>query len=427
MAHDDNKGPLEKILTATIDGLAKGDLSGLNDAITSSVESVLDSVEDTVLKAGDVKTKGKAKPLSSVSGTAEYTGQTKARQEYLNRKREEARKKAEEERISKQQVLEKKRAEASVRTIKAPFREIGSVSSVLNMVFGGVGAGIFGITTIIEFIGFINGGASALFAFVSSGVICAASAALIAVGNSQKKRLKRAKRIALLCGDKMYMPIDELAAALNTPSRRLTSDVKTMLKKGFFPEGHIDSDKTTLMLKDSVYDEYLRVSKERRLIESDKGIIDTTAREVDSAQDESRAELDAIIREGEEYINRLSSLNDDIPGEVISNKLDRLEGLLKDIFACLKKHPEQRSRMHEVMNYYLPTVLKLVEAYKEYDGLNEAGREIIDAKAQIESSIDAINEALRTILDNLFRDSVWDVTTDAEVLNTMLAQRGLTK
>lgn len=82
-------------------------------------------------------------------------------------------------------------------------------------------------------------------------------------------------------------------------------------------------------------------------------------------------------------------------------------------------------RMHKLMDYYLPTMLKLVEAYAEYDKVSAPGKEIIQAKAEIENTLDTINEAFVQLLNNLFQDSVWDVTSDAQVLTTMLTQEGL--
>lgn len=140
---------------------------------------------------------------------------------------------------------------------------------------------------------------------------------------------------------------------------------------------------------------------------------------------EEKSELDIMVGEGMDAVNRLHKLNDDIPGEVISAKLDLLEDLLKQIFNRVSEHPEQMDRMHKLMDYYLPTMLKLVEAYAEYDKVSTPGKELIQAKSEIENTLDTINEAFVQLLNNLFQDSVWDVTSDAQVLTTMLTQEGL--
>ncbi len=79
------------------------------------------------------------------------------------------------------------------------------------------------------------------------------------------------------------------------------------------------------------------------------------------------------------------------------------------------------------MEYYLPTTLKLLEAYKEFDRQPVQGENITTAKKEIEKTLDTINLAFENLLDDLFEDAAMDVSTDISVLNTMLAQEGLTE
>ena len=139
------------------------------------------------------------------------------------------------------------------------------------------------------------------------------------------------------------------------------------------------------------------------------------------------SELNTMMAEGMECVRRLRDLNDKIPGEVISDKLYRLENLLKEIFDNVKIHPEQLYRIHKLMDYYLPTTLKLVEAYEEFDRVSVPGQELLGAKAEIENTLDTINQAFRELLNKLFQSTVSDVTIEAQVLKSMLANEGLTK
>ena len=215
-----------------------------------------------------------------------------------------------------------------------------------------------------------------------------------------------------------------------------------MLSLGMFPEGHLDEKKTYFMLNDTVHQQYLEAEKSRIMREKQKAQEEETARKQATAptgtdesaaksqsaqmNSEQEAELNAMIAEGMECIRKLRKLNDQIPGEVISKKLYHLESLLKDIFDSVREHPEQMHRMHKMMDYYLPTTLKLVEAYEDFDKVNMPGPDIIAAKAEIERTLDIINQAFSELLSNLFQDAVLDATTDAQVLQTMLAREGLT-
>lgn len=83
--------------------------------------------------------------------------------------------------------------------------------------------------------------------------------------------------------------------------------------------------------------------------------------------------------------------------------------------------------MKKFMGYYLPTTLKLVRAYREFDKQPVAGENITSGKQEIERTMDTINEAFENLLDDLFQDTAWDISTDISVLKTMLAQEGLTE
>ena len=54
-----------------------------------------------------------------------------------------------------------------------------------------------------------------------------------------------------------------------------------------------------------------------------------------------------------------------------------------------------------------------------------AGENILSSKAEIEATLDTLNVAFEKILDSLFQDTAWDVSSDISVLNTVLAQEGL--
>ena len=263
---------------------------------------------------------------------------------------------------------------------------------------------------------------------------------MIRKGISEKNRLNRMKRYLSLFAGKMYVNISDLAQSVGKSTKYILKDVKKMLELGFFPEGHLDTKETCLMLDDSTYREYLRVEKERKAYEAEQANIvrqqeaaniktrENSSQPVDSdTAHQENPELQTMIREGQEYIRKLHELNDLIPGEVISEKMYRMENLLKEIFKRLEEDPTQMSQLHKLMNYYLPTTIKLLQSYAEFDDISTPGSDVISAKAEIEKTVDTINEAFSELLNKLFQAAVFDATTDAQVLQTMLAKEGLTK
>ena len=54
------------------------------------------------------------------------------------------------------------------------------------------------------------------------------------------------------------------------------------------------------------------------------------------------------------------------------------------------------------------------------------GETIRKSKQEIDATLDTLNAAFEKLLDDLFQDAAIDVSSDISVLNTLLAQEGLT-
>lgn len=64
---------------------------------------------------------------------------------------------------------------------------------------------------------------------------------------------------------------------------------------------------------------------------------------------------------------------------------------------------------------------KLLDSYRELDAQPVAGENVTKTKHEIEDAVDSLNVAFEKLLDSLFADRAWDISSDISVLNTMLA------
>ena len=401
------------------EGMENNDWSRLNDVIVKSVDNFLDDVGDRMNDA--------------IAGST----QTARRQKVLKEERRRVREQMERERQEREAARlarrngRRKTAVASSSGVKTtelgfPYTDVGSGSSIARCLVGGIGLGItaaYSITGLLA--GAISGTVTGMGVFFSLAFM-SAFGLVLGRGIRQQKMSRVAARYAQVIGKRQYIDIKTLALLLNKSEKKVVREIRKLLDIGYFPQGHLDQRQTTLILTDEVFSHYLELESK----DYTGDIIDTTARSEDELEfptlsPQESAELSGMIREGQDYIRKFGELNRDIPGVEISAKLDRLEGLLKEIFVGVREHPDQMSRIHELMDYYLPTSEKLVRAYKEYDRVSEPGPDIISAKKDIEKTLDTIGDALGKLLNKLFKDSVLDVTTDAQVLQTILAQKGL--
>ena len=345
---------------------------------------------------------------------------------------------------------------------RAVFQRKGNVSGVLLTVFGGIGTGIMGVVALIVIILFLVGAIELSARSIVVLLLLFGCIGMITAGVSSRKLLQRAERYLFLCRGKSYVNIADLAKQTQKSENFVRRDVKRMMAKGIFPQGHLDMQESCLMISDDTYREYLAIEKQRKDVELDEFAKERqnayaagAAADVASQGNQSRdvfadaeamrwrkqsgiedpseeirknhPELAKMIWQGQECTGHIREMNEKIPGEVISQKLFTLENVLKEIFKRVREHPEQMGKMQKFMDYYLPTTLKLVEAYEEFDQIASPNAEIIEAKTELEKTLDTINQSFEELRNQLFSDAVFDVTTDAKVLQTMLAKDGLAK
>lgn len=135
--------------------------------------------------------------------------------------------------------------------------------------------------------------------------------------------------------------------------------------------------------------------------------------------------LDALILEKDRAIREMRRLNDAIEDEVISHRIDQLEDTTGKIFDHVVQHPEKLPQIRKFMNYYLPTTLKLLNAYDRMGSTGVSGENIDGTMRKIETMMDTIVMAFHKELDALFRDEAMDIASDITVMETFLAREGL--
>lgn len=451
MSEVQNNNLGEKFKETIAEAMRTGDFHALNTLVTDTVNDALReadfqanlSREATEKKVWNSQRNWQEKKREEMKTEEEIQAEREMREkqqeehrrqnEEWHRQRREREKQWEAQR--KAQAAQKqtrpvtpRKATAAEMTALVKMEKKGNVSGTLCTVFGGIGLGFSGLGLLVQLL-LAAFQATALSAAILPGILSLVFLEMISYGNGQRRRIKRAEKYLELCGTKMYGVITDMARYTGKSVRYVRRDLRKMLKAGMFPDGHLDDKETCFMLNDVIYHQYLETEKAylaQKNAEEQKDVQNTESTgPQDTEQSRREQELHSMVAEGMEYIRHLRDLNDRIEGEAISEKLYRLENLLKEIFDRVQEHPEQMHRMHKLMEYYLPTMLKLVEQYAEFDEVSSPGQDIIEAKKEIEKTLDMINQAFVTLLNNLFQDAAFDASADAQVLQTMLAKEGL--
>ncbi len=136
-------------------------------------------------------------------------------------------------------------------------------------------------------------------------------------------------------------------------------------------------------------------------------------------------ELDNVIRDGRLAISEMRRLDANIADEKISADIRRLEAVSNSIFQQVKADPAKLPQIRKFMDYYLPTTLKLLNAYDRMDAAGVSGQNIDSTKQRVEEMMTTIVAAFEKQLDSLFGSDALDISTDISVLESMLVQEGL--
>ena len=137
------------------------------------------------------------------------------------------------------------------------------------------------------------------------------------------------------------------------------------------------------------------------------------------------AELDKMIRDGALAIGEMKRLDANIADPGISADIVRLEQVSAKIFEEVKAHPEKLPQIRRFLDYYLPTTLKLLNAYDRMSGTGVSGENIDTTLAKVEGMMRTIVAAFEKQLDSLYGAEALDISTDITVLENMMAREGL--
>lgn len=399
-----------------------GNYSELSNTITDVVNSAVDGVQDVLKNSlSDLGRQqacgGWSKRPEDLAG-AERKSDRYAQSHDTVRRRQEA-----AERIRKS--MQGKEYHPVPRT-KTPGLIAGKAMKWTGYSLGGMFAVTAGILAIVS-------GATGVELALPMGIIdlfLGASVALGIKGSRQEGLAKRFRRYQQVIGERTFCLIEELSAAIGKKPKFVQKDLRKMIRDGFFPQGYLDKKETCLITDQQTYQQYLQTEKayEARAQEAQAdGRKDGAQQASASVAAPHGREYQELLAEGQSYIRHIHTCNDKIEDPVISEKLDRMEMIVTRIFTEAGRNPDVADDLKKMMSYYLPTTKKLLDAYCELDEQPVPGENIETTKQEIAATLDTLNNAFAKLLDDLFEEKAWDISSDISVLNTMLAQEGLTE
>ncbi len=138
-------------------------------------------------------------------------------------------------------------------------------------------------------------------------------------------------------------------------------------------------------------------------------------------------DVDALLTGIAQNLDTLHALNVDIPDEVLSAAMDRMEKAGRGIVAAVEQAPEKARSIDRFARYYLPEVLKIMGAWAGMEKAGAKGENAGAVLADIRKNAGTMATAFENQLDALYSAEAMDISTDIEVLDGILKAQNLAK
>lgn len=229
---------------------------------------------------------------------------------------------------------------------------------------------------------------------------------MLVAGFSMDKAMKRYSRYLTVMGERAAMDVGELSRTLGFPEDQVTKDLQKMIDRGYFGgRAYLNVELGYLFRSGEADAEF-----QRQMQAAAEQASQNRKTEAGQTADAGYAGM----------LRKIHQANMAIPDPVLSAKVDRLEAVTAKIFQAVEQDPKKRDKIDKFLNYYLPTTQKLLDSYVQFESAGVEGENLRQAKSRIESTMDAIVAGFEHQLDALYQADAMDVTTDIDVMESML-------
>ena len=226
-----------------------------------------------------------------------------------------------------------------------------------------------------------------------------------------KDQIIRFRKYNREIGNNTVIPTADLAAITAKPIDFTINDLLNMIEKDYYRQARIVENGELFILDSNTYklykEEMLRDPKERY-------------------EELEEKENNALV---EDYLSKakrdVTTLTEMIPKlrEPMKAKISEFLQIVGKIFELLKENPNTVKDLDKVINFYLPTTVKLMDNYIQ---LSEKPTDSVKSSLKsMEQTMDLVNDGFMKMLDNIYQEKIMDLSSDMSVLKSMLRQEGL--
>lgn len=310
-----------------------------------------------------------------------------------------------------------------------------TASGVVMAAAGGAGTVFFGVPALVSALAPAVAGNPEVAVTAILGILTAGFATLLGFGIRNLRRASKLKALQRAVGQREAVGFDDLAARMQVSPKAALAASRTLIKGGYLPEGRIDDENTTLMVTENAYHQYRQFQQSQRQTLAEREAAEA-ARAAEAAARAAREqdiserltpEQRAFVARGRDYVRQMDELNAAIDDAAVSERITAIQEVVGRILARAEEEPAVIAGLDRLTAYYLPTTVKLLDAYDRLEEEPIQGENISSSRGEIEHTLEVLHSAFEKLFDDTYQDLSLDVSADISVLHAMLAQEGLTE
>ncbi len=263
--------------------------------------------------------------------------------------------------------------------------------------------------------------------FTLFGIGALGCAALLFTGVRKLKLVSAFNRYRGLIGTRDSCDLGQLAASSGASASKTRAHLKWMISKGLFKQATLDESSDRLFLTREAAEQH-RLAGEIAAREQHQRNLAASVMEPSSQNgDQPTPDQQQVLNLIEGFIAAIREGRGAIRSAKTSQTLEQIETAVGAILKTAADKPEIIADLDQLTGYYLPTTIKLIDAYRDLETQPIQTDSTQKSMHEIEGALASLNTAFEKILDSLFKDKAIDVSADISVLHTVLAQEGLTE
>ena len=138
-------------------------------------------------------------------------------------------------------------------------------------------------------------------------------------------------------------------------------------------------------------------------------------------------DADRVLETIRLHVDALHTLNQDIPDPVLSREMDRMETAGRAIAEEVTRDPAKAPQVDRFARYYLPEVVKIMGAYARMEQGGIRGDNAEQIQSEVRANAATMATAFENQLDGLYSAEAMDISTDIEVLDSILKSQNLAR